>query len=162
MIQEQIYSLQQQAYFHVEQLEYSICKSNLAGECYREYLEKTLTIGFGQLREVEYEKTEFSKPSLVVLSPTLEIDEIQITKLTDKLISLLENMKQYRKRYAIIHADENSYIIGGYIFDPINKLRKSPENDYKYNPKTEILQPIVTLPNMVVSFGLAIGSFLEF
>jgi len=92
-----------------------------------------------------------------MLSPTLEIDEVQITKLTEKLISLLENMNQYRKRYAIIHADENSYIIGGYIFDSINKSRKLPENDYKYNPKTEILQSIVSLPNMIVSFGLATG-----
>ena len=66
-------------------------------------------------------------------------------------------MNEYRKRYAIIHADENSYIIGGYIFDSINKLRKSPENDYKYNLKTETLHPIVTLPNTIISFVLAIG-----
>jgi len=134
-----------------------ICKSNHSDECYRNYLEKNLSIGFGQLREVEYEKVEFSKPSLVILSPTLEIDELEITKLTEKLISLLENINQYRKRYAVIHADKNSYIIGGYILDPINQLRKSPDNDYKYNLKTDILQPIVSLPNTVVSFGLAIG-----
>jgi hypothetical protein len=58
-------------------------------------------------------------------------------------------MNQYKKRYAIIHADDNSYIIGGYLFDPINKLRKSPENDF--------LQSITTLPNTIVSFSLAIG-----
>jgi hypothetical protein len=154
---EPIYSVQQQSYFHIKQLEYFICKSNYSDPCYRNYLEKNLKIGFGQLREIEYEKMEFSKPSLVILSPTLEIDELEIIKLTDKLIFLLENMKQYRKRYAIIHADESSYIIGGYIFDPINKLRQLPENDYKYNPKTKILQPIVSLPNMIVSFGLATG-----
>jgi hypothetical protein len=154
---ESIYSVQQQTNFHIKNFEYLICKSNYSDQCYRDYLEKNLTIGFGQLREIEYEKIEFTKPSLVILSPTLDIDEIEITKLTEKLISLLENMKQYRKRYAIIHADENSYIIGGYIFDPINKSRKLPENDYKYNPKTEILQTIVSLPNMIVSFGLATG-----
>jgi hypothetical protein len=147
--QEAIYSVQQQSYL--------ICKSNHSDECYRNYLEKNLSIGFGQLREVEYEKVEFSKPSLVILSPTLEIDELEITKLTEKLISLLENINQYRKRYAVIHTDKNSYIIGGYILDPINQLRKSPENDYKFNLKTDILQPIVSLPNTVVSFGLAIG-----
>jgi hypothetical protein len=145
---EPIYSIQQQT-----DLEYS----NSSDQCYREYLEKNLIIGFGQLREIEYEKIEFSKPSLVILSPTLEIDEFEITKLTEKLISRLENTKQYRKRYAIIHADENSYIIGGYIFNPINKLRQSPENDYKFNPKTDSFQSIVTLPNMIISFGLATG-----
>lgn len=154
---EPIYSVQQQTYFHIKQFEYLICKSNDSDQCYREYLEKTLTIGFGQIRDIEYEKIEFSKPSLVILSPELEINEIEIAKLTEILISLLENMKQYRKRYAIIHSDENSYIIGGYIFDPINKLRKTPENDYKYNQKTGILRSIVALPNMIVSFGLATG-----
>lgn len=154
---EPIYSVQQQTYFNIKQLKHLICKSNHSDECYRNYLDKNLSIGFGQLREVEYEKIEFSKPSLVILSPTLEIDEVEITKLTEKLISLLKNINQYRKRYAIIHADNYSYIIGGYIFDSINKLRKSPDNDYKYDRKTDTLQPIVSLPNTVVSFGLAIG-----
>lgn len=148
---ETINSVQQQADL------YLICKSNYTDRCYREYLEKTLTTGFGQLREVEYEKIEFSKPSIVVLSPTLEIDESQIAKITEKLISYLEHSNQYRKRYAIVHADDNSYIIGGYIFDPVNKLRKTPENDYKYDPKTETFHPIVSLPNTIVSFGLSIG-----
>jgi hypothetical protein len=114
-------------------------------------------IGFGQLGEVEYEKIEFIKPSIVILSPTLKINELQITKLTEILISFLEKMNQYRKRYAIVHADEDSYIIGGYIFDPINKLRQAPKNDYKYDPKTEIFYSIVSLPNTIVSFGLATG-----
>jgi hypothetical protein len=156
---EPIYSVQQQSYFRIKQLQHLICKSNHSDDCYRDYLDKNLTIGFGQLREIEYEKSEFTKPSLVILSPTLEINEFEIAKLTQKLISLLENINEYRKRYAIIITDEYSYIIGGYIFDPINKLRKSSDKDYKYDPKTEILQPIVSLPNMVVSFGLATGYF---
>ncbi|CAF3401903.1 unnamed protein product [Rotaria sp. Silwood1] len=155
LYQEPIYSIQQQSYIQIKQFNELICKSNNFNEYYKNYLEKNLTIGFGQLNDINYEKIEFSKPSLVILSPTLEINELQITILTDKLIYLLENIKQYRKRYAIIHSDDNSYIIGGYIFDSINKLRKLPENDYKYNPKTDILQPIISLPNMIVSFGLA-------
>ncbi|CAF0772243.1 unnamed protein product [Adineta steineri] len=154
---EPIYSVQQQqqSYFHVKQLKHLTCKSNHSDECYRNYLEKNFSIGFGQLREVEYEKIEFAKPSLVILSPTLEINELEIMKLTDKLTLTLENLNQYRKRYAIIHTDDNSYIIGGYIFDPINKLRQIPNHDFKYNRKTESLQTITSLPNMNVSFGLA-------
>ena len=157
MYQEPIYSVQQLSYLSAKQPKHSVCKSSHSDKCYRDYIEKNLTIGFGQLREVEYEKIEFPKPSIVILSPTLEIDEYQITKLTDKLISSLENINQYRKRYAVVHADGYSYIIGGYIFDPINKLRKSPENDFKYDQQTESLQPIVSLPNSIVSFGLATG-----
>ncbi|CAF2728684.1 unnamed protein product [Rotaria sp. Silwood2] len=162
LYQEPIYSIQQQqqsSFIQIKQFNEFICKSNHFNECYKNYLEKNLTVGFGQLNNVDHEKLELSKPSLVILSPTLEIDESQIRKLTEKLISILENMKQYRKRYAIIHADDNSYIIGGYIFDPINKLRKSPENDYKYNSKSDILKSIVSLPNVVVNgkYIVAIG-----
>jgi hypothetical protein len=132
-------------------------ESNYSDQCYRDYLETSLRIGFGQLREVEYEKIEFAKPSIVILSPTLEINELQITKLTDRLVSFLEKINQYRKRYAIVHAEENSYIIGGYIFDTMKRERQAPENDYKYDPKTEIFQPIVSLPDTIVSFGVAIG-----
>jgi hypothetical protein len=39
----------------------------------------------------------------------------------------------------------------------MKKLRQTPENDYKYDPKTEMFQPIVSLPNTIVSFGVAIG-----
>ena len=154
---EAIYSVQQQKDFHIKQYEYLICKSNYSDQCYRDYLEKCLPIGFGQLRESKYEKIEFVKPSIVILSPMLETNELEIGKLTEKLVSSLENMNQYRKRYAIVHTDEGSYLIGGYIFDPINKVRLAPENDYKYDAKTDILQPIVSLPNTVVSFGLATG-----
>lgn len=157
MFIETIPSVQQQTDLYVKQHEYLICKSTYTDQCYREYLEKTLRVGFGQLREIEYEKLEFSKPSVVILSPILEMNESQIGKLTERLVSYLEQSNQYRKRYAIVHADENSYIIGGYIFDPINKLRKAPENDYKYDPKTETFQSIVPLPNTIVSFGLAVG-----
>lgn len=143
--------------YSIEQYEYLICKSNDSDQCYREYLEKSLTIGFGQIRDIEYEKVEFSKPSLIILSPLLEINENQIAKLTDILISLLENKNEYRKRYGIVHFDEYSYIIGGYIFDSIKKLRQIPEYDYKYNHKTESVEKIVSLPNMIVSFGLATG-----
>ncbi|CAF3331049.1 unnamed protein product [Rotaria socialis] len=146
---------QQQSYFERKRFYDLICKSDQFDECYRDYLEQNLSIGFGQLYDASDEKSEFSKPSLVILSPTLDIDELEIANLTEKLMSFLENMKQYRKRYAIVHVDDNSYIIGGYIFDPINKLRKSPENDYKYNSTNDILQPIVSLPNMAVSFGIA-------
>ena len=157
MMIETIHSVQQQTDLYVKQYEYLVCKSNYTDQCYREYLEKSLMCGFGQLCEVEYEKIEFTKPSIVVLSPNLEINEFQIAKLTERLISYLEQSNQYRKRYAIVHADENSYLIGGYVFDSINKLRKPPENDYKYDPKTETFHPIVSLPNTTVSFGLAIG-----
>lgn len=149
MLIETIPSVQQQIYL--------ICKSTSTDQCYREYLEKMLTIGFGQLREIEYEKVEVPKPSIVILSPLLEINELQIAKLTERLISFLQQSNQYRKRYAIVHTDENSYILGGYIFDPINKLRKAPEKDYKYHSKTETFQSIVPLPNTIVSFGLAVG-----
>ena len=160
-IREPIFSVQQQSYFHVREKEQLICKSNHSDQCYRHYLGRHLAIGFGQLREVEYEKVEFSKPSLVILSPTLEIDEIEIVKRTDKLVSSLEQMKQYRKRYAIVHADQNSYIIGGYVFDPLHRVRLSYVNDYKYDAKTGALQPMVPLPTLAVGFGLAIGDNLR-
>ncbi|CAF4388391.1 unnamed protein product, partial [Rotaria magnacalcarata] len=32
----------------------------------------------------------------------------------------------------------------------------SPKNDYKYNSTKDILQPIVSLPNVAVSFGVAV------
>ena len=158
---EPIFSVQQQSYFRVREKDQLTCKSNHSDQCYRHYLGKHLAIGFGQLREVEYEKAEFSKPSLVILSPTLEIDEVEIVKRTEKLISSLEQMKQYRKRYAIVHADNNSYIIGGYIFDPVHRVRLAPENDCKYDAKTDVLQPMTPLPTLAVSFGLATGDYLR-
>lgn len=160
-IREPIFSVQQQSYFRVRENKQLICKSNHSDQCYRHYLGRHLAIGFGQLREVEYEKVEFTKPSLVILSPTLEIDEIEIVKRTDKLVSSLEQMKQYRKRYAIVHADQNSYIIGGYVFDPLHRVRLSSVNDYKYDAKTGVLQPMVPLPTLAVGFGLAIGDSLK-
>ena len=159
---EPIYSVQQQSYFRVEQINRSICRSDHTDECYRDYLVNNLTLGFGQLREVEYEKLEYSKPSLVILSPSLDIEESEITRLTEILISFLEELRQYRKRYAIVHADENSYIIGGYIFDAVNKLRALPEHDFKFDRKTAKPAPMVSLPMITVSFGLAIGQCLEY
>lgn len=134
-----------------------MCELNSLDICYREYLETTLYLGFGQIRKIDYEKTEFVKPSIVILSPNLETSEHEIAQTTEKLTSLLENLNQYRKRYAVVHTEEGSYIIGGYIFDPIKKSRIKPDNDFKYNSKNELLETIEALPNMIVSFGIATG-----
>lgn len=161
LYQDSNYCIQEKSSFQVKDLTNFKCQTSHIDQCYRNYLEKKFQIGFGQLYDVFHEKEEFSKPALVILSPTLEINELEILTLTDKLITLLKNMKQYRKRYAIIHSDENSYIIGGYVFDAVNKLRKLPENDYKYNHSIDRLQSIARLPDMVVSFGFATGKILE-
>ncbi|CAF0800946.1 unnamed protein product [Adineta ricciae] len=153
--QEPIYSVQQQACFQVKQLKYLLCRSSHSDDCYRDYLEKNLTVGFGQLKESEYEKVEYAKPSLVILSPTIEIDEVEIMKLTDKLVLALENRHEHRKRYGIVHADKSSYIIGGYILNPGNLERQMSTHDYKYDHKAELLQPITSLPATLISFGLA-------
>lgn len=143
--------------FSPQQIEDLICKSNSSDGCYREYLEKTLYLGFGQIREIDYETNEFVKPSIVILSPTLETNENEIARITDRMTFLLEKLNQHRKRYAIVHADDYSYIIGGYIFDSMKKIRLKPENDFKYNPQIDELQTIESLPEMIVSFGIATG-----
>jgi hypothetical protein len=159
IVSQPIDSVQPKIARRIKQTEYCLCKSTSTYPCYRHYLEKGLAIGFGQLNDVEYEKIEFSKPSIVLLSPMLKIDETQVMKRTEIIMTNIENINEYRKRYAIVHADDVSYMIGGYIFDPLNRVRCTPVHDYKLNVQTARLDTIVPLPSLAVSFGLAFGDY---
>lgn len=162
LCREPIYSVQQQVSFPAKQPGRLICKSSRSDGCYRNYLEKNLPLGFGQLREVEYETAESSRPSMVILFPSLDIDEAELTERTNQMASSLEETGECRKRYAIVHGDHHSYLIGGYVFDPEQRTRRPPEHDYKYEHKTKRLETISPLPHGLISFGLAAGNALVY
>ncbi|CAF1060707.1 unnamed protein product [Didymodactylos carnosus] len=160
-VREPIYSVQQKNYRQVLQLKHLVCKLNYTDKCYIEYTKKNLQTGFGQMRSIEYEQYGLGKPSLIILSPSIEKDDNEITALTEKILETLEQLGVFRKRYTIVHDEDFSYIIGGYIFDPIKKERISATCDFKYDYKANKLLEIEPLPNLSVSFGIAIdGNYI--
>ncbi len=79
-----------------------------------EYNITSLRRGFGQLKDIQYEKMEPGKPSLVVNSSTLDKNENDIVIATNQVLQELANI-QLRKRFAIVHTEKYIYVIGGMV-----------------------------------------------
>ncbi|CAF0900338.1 unnamed protein product [Didymodactylos carnosus] len=102
-VKENIYSVQQQR--QLRQIPFSTqCKSTYIDECYSFYNKISLQSGFGQIRDIKFETRKLGRPSLVILSPSLERDENQIGILTEEAMVVLER-SELRKRYAMIHTE---------------------------------------------------------
>jgi hypothetical protein len=59
---------------------------------------------------------EPGKPSLVIHSPTLTINENDIVILTNQVLKELAKI-ELRKRFAIVHTEKYIYVIGGMLND---------------------------------------------
>ena len=77
-----------------------------------DYNIRGLRQGFGQLKDVRFEKNEPGKPSLIVHSPDFEKSDEEVAKLTDDALKALE-AKEKRKRFALVHLPKSMYFIGG-------------------------------------------------
>lgn len=77
-----------------------------------EYNIRGLRQGFGQLKDVRFEKNEPGKPSLIVHAPDFEKSDDEIAKLTDDVLKAL-GAREMRKRFALVHTLKSMYLIGG-------------------------------------------------
>lgn len=79
-----------------------------------EYNVNSLRRGFGQLRDIRFEKMEPGKPSLVIHSSTFSKNEDEIVNSTNQVLEKLMQI-ELRKRFSIVHTEKYIYVIGGML-----------------------------------------------
>ena len=107
------------------------CLSNKCDRCLNEYFEYNLPQSFKQIFLEHKDTLEMGRPSAIVTSPNITIDDKQMSDMQDKALRDLEEQKnEIRKRFALIQMNDCVFLLGRYVVDRKTRDKKAPKYDY--------------------------------
>jgi len=97
----------------------------------KDYFANNLRQSYRQIFLEQQEILEMGRPTAVVTSPSITIDDEQMMHMQNDALSQLENDKnEIRKKFGIMHMDDRVYILGGYVVDKVTREKKVPSYDF--------------------------------
>ncbi len=107
------------------------CLSNKYDRCLNEYFEYNLPQSFNQIFLEHKDTLEMGRPSAVVTSPNITINDKQMSNMQEEALRDLEKQRnEIRKRFALIQMNDRVFILGGYVVDRKTGEKKAPKCDY--------------------------------
>ncbi|KAI0982838.1 hypothetical protein GJ496_008245 [Pomphorhynchus laevis] len=121
--------------------------------CLQSYLDKHgLKAQFGVLKPAENESVNDYKMVNTMAASDIEKSSFQIEEECNHCYETI-NKREIRKKSVYMNMAHEVYCLGGYIFDPLDKVRSIPEQDWKLDLRTKALTPISPVPDGRVNFG---------
>ncbi|CAF3298650.1 unnamed protein product [Rotaria socialis] len=111
---------------------------------------------YGFLKDVRQEKIEDFTSINSISSLDNDRLDAELDRINTELADMLRGL-ELRKRAYYVNMPNFVYVVGGYLFDPIQKERRAPSNDWRWDIEEKKLEKIPPIPpgHGRINFGIA-------